>query len=89
MNKYYQNELEKLREQAAEFAQAYPTIAAKVASGRSLPRSICQSSLKILKSEPSTGSESWRYGTASSLPDPRELISSLSICISEESYEEW
>ena len=37
MNKYYQNELEKLREQAVEFAQAYPTIAPQLAQASTDP----------------------------------------------------
>ena len=37
MNKYYQNELEKLREQAVEFSQAHPTIAPQLAQGSTDP----------------------------------------------------
>jgi len=37
MNKYYQNELEKLREQAVEFSQAYPTIAPQLAQASTDP----------------------------------------------------
>jgi type VI secretion system protein ImpG len=37
MNKYYQSELEKLREQALEFAQAYPTIAPQLAQASTDP----------------------------------------------------
>jgi len=37
MNKYYKNELEKLREQAVEFSQAYPTIAPQLAQASTDP----------------------------------------------------
>ncbi|MCK5001617.1 MAG: type VI secretion system baseplate subunit TssF [Gammaproteobacteria bacterium] len=37
MNKYYQAELEKLREQAVEFSQAYPTIAPQLAQASTDP----------------------------------------------------
>jgi hypothetical protein len=37
MNKYYQSELEKLREQTLEFAQAYPTIAPQLAQASTDP----------------------------------------------------
>ena len=37
MNKYYQAELEKLREQAAEFSKAYPTIAPQLAQASTDP----------------------------------------------------
>ena len=37
MNKYYQTELEKLREQAVEFSQAYPTIAPQLAQASTDP----------------------------------------------------
>lgn len=37
MNKYYQNELEMLREQAVEFAKAYPTIAPQLAQASTDP----------------------------------------------------
>lgn len=37
MNKYYQNELDKLRDQATEFAQAHPTIAPQLAQASSDP----------------------------------------------------
>lgn len=37
MNKYYQDELEKLREQAVEFAKAYPTIAPQLAQASADP----------------------------------------------------
>lgn len=37
MNKYYQNELEKLREQAIEYSQAYPTIAPQLAQASTDP----------------------------------------------------
>jgi len=37
MNKYYLNELEKLREQAAEFARSYPTIAPQLAQASTDP----------------------------------------------------
>ncbi len=37
MNKYYQNELEKLREQAVEFSQAFPTIAPQLARASTDP----------------------------------------------------
>lgn len=37
MNKYYQNELEKLREHAVEFSQAYPTIAPQLAQASTDP----------------------------------------------------
>ena len=37
MNRYYQNELEKIREQAIEFAKAYPTIAPQLSQASTDP----------------------------------------------------